>query len=442
MELGLYQKQTMNLVMTTELRQAIALLQYSTIELSKFIQEQATENPLIELEEKSLTIRFEDKYEPAYRKSYRNNDNEESVSPLDFIASNDRGMCEDLLEQAGWLEISDQERKILQYLILNLDDNGYLTLPISEAAEQLSIAESEIENGIGFLQQLEPVGVGARNLKECLLLQAKEYYPDDKLLTIIINDYLDMLANKKWQEISRRLHISLEEIKQVYDCIQTLDPKPCSNFSNASTRYLYPDITIEKINGVYTISMNDNYLPNIHVNQQYMNLLNKENDASKYIKDNYQKYIWLTKSIEQRRSTILKITEVIVDKQREFLENGFAALQPMTLKDVADEIGMHESTVSRATNNKVIRTPNGSYEMRRLFTSKLGKNDGSNASSAKVKLLLKEYIESEDKRKPHSDQKIAEYFKKQNGITISRRTVAKYREELHILSSSKRKTIV
>ncbi|WP_099159247.1 RNA polymerase factor sigma-54 [Virgibacillus ndiopensis] len=444
MELGLFQKQTANLVMTTELRQAIALLQYSTLELSQFIHEQIVDNPLIELEENPWESHLADREQPDYNRTQYTHNGEDTYNPLDFIATDDRGLHEDLLEQVRWLNISKQEQSILEYLILNLDDNGYLSITNEEIGTQLAIPEQVVENSIKFLQNLEPIGVGARNLKECLLLQVKAYYPKEQLVACVIKDYFELLANKKWKKISENLNISLMEIKRITDCIQTLDPKPCSKLSIIETSYLYPDITIEKTNGDYVISMNDRYLPKVQLNQQYKDLINNKShvSVSNYINKSYQKYMWLVKSIEQRKSTILRITNVIVEKQRNFLDNGFTFLQPMTLKEIADEIGMHESTVSRATNNKVIQTPNGSFEMRRLFTSKLRTNNENNASSIKVKLLLKRLINEEDKRTPLSDQKIADYFKKQNGITISRRTVAKYREELNILSSSKRKTII
>lgn len=443
MQLGLFQKQTMNLVMTTELRQAIALLQYSTIELAEFIQEQALENPLIELEEKTPDIHTVERYEPSDKRSNSSNPNE-YVDPLDFICSESQDLREELLEQVRFSQINEEERTVLNYLVLSLDDNGFLPLTNTEIANMLNLSEESIHYYIDLLQQLEPIGVGARNLKECLLLQALAYYPDEPLISRVITDYLDLLANKKWQEISRTLDISLSAFKEIFNRIQCLDPRPGANMDHTGQAgYLYPDILIDKDeSGEYTIALNDNYIPRIQVNQQYMNFINNKNETAKYVSKKYKSYMWLINSIEQRRSTILKIARVIADKQRDFLENGFASLDAMTLKEVADEIDMHESTVSRATSNKVIRTPAGSFEMSRLFSSKLGKNAEDNTSSTKVKILLKQYIDQENKCKPYSDQKIADYFKKENGITISRRTIAKYREELNILSSAKRKEIV
>ncbi len=437
MELGLFQKQTMNLVMTTELRQAIALLQYNTIDLSQFIQEQAVENPLIELEEQTTEPRFEDVRHVPNARTSTNSD----VSPLDFIANDQPDLYDDLMEQAQYLNINEQERGILQYLILNLDDHGLLPLTSAEIADQLTVNTEMVDTCIAMLQRLEPIGVGARDIYECLLLQATYYYPGDELLAIVIEHHLEALANKKWKELAKQLNISLQDVKQLYEQMITLNPRPCAGLFNSRPDVLYPDVTVENVNGTYTVSLNDHYLPKIHLNETYMSLKDTNPSASSYIKDHYRQYQWLVKSIEQRKATIIKITNTIIEKQRPFLEHGFSDLHPMTLKEVADAIGMHESTVSRATNNKVIQTPSGSYEMSRLFTSKLGTSDNSNASSAQVKILLKQLIDNEDQKKPLSDQKLAEHVKKHNGITISRRTVAKYREELNILSSSKRKII-
>lgn len=434
MELVLQQKQTLNLVMTTELRQAIQLLQYSTYELYQFMMEQQLENPLIELEEKTPDV-------PYNGKTKINKTANTDYNPLDFIANEEKGMRDHLLEQTQWLKITDRERNLLHYLILNLDENGYLPLSVDEMVAETAIGESEINHGIMLLQQLEPVGIGARNLLECLLLQATCYFPDEQLLAHVIERHLDDLANKKWNQIAKQLDIALAEVKAIYDLIQELDPKPCAGISNFQADYLNSDVIVEQKGDEYAVYLNDGYLPGIHLNSQYADLLKGKNEASAYVHNHYKSYQWLLSSIEQRQSTILKIAHVIIQKQQAFLINGFSALQPLTLKDVAEEIQMHESTVSRATMNKVIQTPKGSFEIRKLFASKLATENGESTSQATVKLLLKNFVDDESKQKPFSDQKIADYFKTKEGITISRRTVAKYREELNIPSSSKRKLI-
>ncbi|ASN06129.1 RNA polymerase factor sigma-54 [Virgibacillus necropolis] len=430
MELVLQQKQTLNLKMTTELRQAIQLLQYSTYELYQFIQEQQLENPLIELKEKVPDSFYTNKINKAVH-----------TDPLDFIATNDKGMREHLIEQTQWLSINEKEKKLIHYLILNLDENGYLPLQVDVIATELCLNEKQVNKGIKLLQQLEPVGVGARNLKECLLLQVKFYYPEKAQLACVIEEYLDLLANKKWNEIASHMNITLSEVKVIHDLIQNLDPKPCTSISNSRADYLNPDIIVEQKGDGYVAYLNDAYLPEIRVSSQYTDFKTGNNELSTYIQGHFKSYQWLLSSIEQRRSTILKVVNVILRRQHNFFMNGFTELQPLTLKEVADEIEMHESTVSRATMNKVIQTPGGSFDIRKLFNSKLSSDDGNHASQAKVKLLLKDFVEKESKQKPFSDQKIAYYFKTKKGISISRRTVAKYREELKIPSSSKRKEI-
>lgn len=432
MELVLQQKQTLNLVMTAELRQAIELLQYSNYELYQFLEEQALENPLLELVEQDNDATYN--RNGSHRKTAG-----VALDMTEFLADDEKGMRDILLEQARWMEVEQSEWYLLQYLILNLDENGYLPLSETEIMQHLKISEQEVHRGIKLLQQLEPIGVGARNLQECLLLQVKRLYPEKQLVQAIIGNYLESLANKKWQQIAKELDISLIEVKEINAFIQTLDPRPCSNLTTPSIDYLHPDIVVEENEGHFNISFNDRFIPEIRFNNSYSSLLT--NELPSYVQTQYKNYQWLKKSLEQRQTTILKIMNVIIEKQLGFFRQGFAALQPLTLKDVASEIDMHESTVSRATANKVIQTSKGSFHLRMLFSSKLKNDQGVGASQTKVKLLLKEMIQKEDKYKPLSDQKISEHFKKEENIVVSRRTIAKYREELNIPSSSRRKEL-
>lgn len=437
MELVLQQKQTLNLVMTTELRQAIELLQYSTYDLLQFLREQELENPLIELVEKGYETPYREKRQTSYKSQ------ETEVDPFDFIANNEKEMREKIIEQTTWLAIDETQRKMLQYLILNLDENGYLILTNDEIAHYLGINQQEVIEMISLLQQLEPIGIGARNLKECLLLQARYYYPDEKALEIIIKDHLELLANKMWNKISKLINVPLSEIKEAYELIKTLNPRPVSLVSSSSAQYLNPDIIVDtdESGEEFSVYLNDGYIPDIRFNEDYSSILKSEHQMSKYVQDHFKNYRWLLNSIEQRRTTILKVMQVIINRQRKFFLEGFKALKPLTLKEVADEIEMHESTVSRATANKVVQTPKGSFELRLLFSTKIHTKSGDSTSQTKVKILIEELINKEDKLKPLSDQKIADHLKADKGIKISRRTVAKYRDELNIPSSSKRKEI-
>ncbi|NYF25654.1 RNA polymerase factor sigma-54 [Sporosarcina sp. JAI121] len=435
MELGLQQRQELNLLMTFELRQAIELLQYSTYELEQYIRDQELENPLIKLKEK------EEKPVHEERLHRQSSSFGSSEMPMDVVRSNDINMRDELLEQAKFMYPDDHTQKLIKYLLYNLDDNGYLQISDNHSNGYLAFADDDIEKGIHLLQQLGPIGIGARDLKECLLLQITYNYPEKKLAACLVEHHLNLIADRKWKEIASKMNINMNEVKDLFDFIQTLNPRPCSLISDCSTEYLTPDIIVEWKDDEFTFHLNDGYLPAIQMNKDYSQYLNAKNDASKYINTQYKNYQWLLSSIEQRRNTIIKIVHVLLEKQADFFKNGFRSLKPLTLKEVADEIDMHESTVSRATTNKVIQTPFGTFDLRLLFTSKLDTSDGNSISQTKVKKLLENFIAQENKFKPYSDQKIAEYFNTEKGITISRRTISKYREELRIPPSSKRKDI-
>ncbi|MGN7407916.1 RNA polymerase factor sigma-54 [Sporosarcina sp. SAFN-010] len=435
MELGLQQRQELNLLMTVELRKAIELLQYSTYELEQYIREQELENPLIQLKEKEERPVYEER---LHRRSASFGSSE---MPLDAVQCVEENKREELLKQAKLMYPDAPTQSLLKYLVYNLDDNGFLQLNEHTSTAGLAFNEDCIEKGIHLLQELGPIGIGARDLKECLLLQIIYNYPENRSAAYLVEHHLNLIADRKWNEIASKMNISMNEVKNLFDFIQTLNPRPCSFMSDDSTKYLTPDIIVEVSVEGFTFHLNDGYLPGIHMNSNYSQYLHAKNDASKYIQTQYKNYQWLLSSIEQRRNTIIKIVHVLLEKQEDFFKNGFQSLKPLTLKEVADVIEMHESTVSRATTNKVIQTPFGSFDLRLLFTSKLETSDGNSVSQTKVKKLLESFIAQENKFKPYSDQKIAEYFSTEKGITISRRTISKYREELRIPSSNRRKEI-
>jgi len=437
MELVLQQKQTLNLVMTAELRQAIDLLQYSTYDLYQFIQEQQAENPLIELinsDQDSYT------YHPVSQATSDAED--DSNDPLALATNDDKNLYDELLAQLNVLSLSDEQYELIHYFIQNIDENGYLQINEAEVEKIFNRSIKDIESAIEILQQFEPIGVGARHLAECLTIQAKHFYPDQSILIKIIQNDLTELANREWEAIAKRYDISLEDIQDYFLLIQTLDPKPGARLANNQVEYVEPDVIITYDHGKFSIQLNDSYLPAIRLNKDYLPYLNKQHEMSQYMNHQYKKFQWLKNSIAQRRETILKITKAIINHQVEFFEGGFARLKPLTLKDVAEEIEMHESSVSRATMNKMIQTPKGTFNMRRLFASRLSRTDGTETSQTTVKWLLQDVVNNEDKTKPLSDQKIADYLKEKKEITISRRTVAKYRNELKIPSSRQRREIV
>lgn len=432
MELVLQQRQELNLLMTMELRQAIELLQYSTYELEQYIRQQELENPIIELKEVTDDSAFQERI--SYNKGSFSSSEE---TPLLALKEQEQNMRDALFEQVKLTFKNEKIEQRLHEIIYNLDDNGYLAMEMNE----LSFSPEEVENGIELLQQVGPLGIGARSLKECLLLQIRHATVRNELAESLVDRYLHLLADRKWNDISTAMNIPLATVKELYDYILTLNPRPCLFISDSTTEYVTPDIIVEEEKGKFVFHLNDKYLPKIQLNEQYTGLLKNHGETSKYMQQQFKNYKWLLSSIEQRRNTIIKIVNVLLEKQLDFFHKGFAALQPLTLKDVADAIEMHESTVSRATANKTIQTPLGSFELRSLFTSKLETANGDAVSQTKVKALLQAFIAKEDKRKPYSDQKIAEYFNGEQGISISRRTISKYREELRIPSSSKRKEI-
>lgn len=435
--MALEQRQTLQMVMTTELRQAIELLQLTNYELKTFIEKEAEENPFIELVER------EDNGAYAYR-SMRTHSHEEEVDPLDFISNDEPSLYDHLINQVNILKIDEQKRSILRFLVLNLNESGYLTMTNEEVSRSLNISPLKVELVRKILLTLDPIGSGAKDVNESLRIQAEEKYPDDELLHLAIENHLEHLAARKWGIIAERLHISQQDVAHLLAKIQTLQPKPAMNFSTRRIHYVTPDIIVERKDHTDTfhVTLNNYYVPNVRFNNEYASYMNNSKEIQSYVNEQYKKYNWLRQSIEQRRDTILKIMEVVLQKQRSFFTEGFRGLKPLTLQDVAMEIGMHESTVSRATANKIIETPNGTFELRQLFSTGIKSDDGEATSQTKVKELLQEIVQNENKAKPFSDQKMVDYLKDKHEIKVSRRTIAKYRNELNIPSSTQRKELL
>jgi RNA polymerase sigma-54 factor len=431
MELGLFQQQTMKLVMTNQLRQAISILQYSRQELTEFIQEEALENPLIELKEPS----FEESGTPFQKRT------DETYNPFDHIEGKGFDLKEDLLQQGRCLHLSGQMHKLVAYLIHYVDDDGYFQADIAEIAEEIRRPAEDAQQALAIVQKLEPAGIGARNLQECLLLQIDRHAPDNTIAKEIVANGLELLAEQKWEVLATRLSVPIQSVEEAGQLIRQLQPRPGAGYTKETPNFIIPDLTIKKEQGSYVVMIHDQYLPKVRLNRQYSGLLAQtpQNETSRYVHEKYKQMNWLVKSIEQRQLTLLRVTEAIVNKQYKFLNEGPRALIPLTLKEIAEGIDVHESTVSRAVKGKYAQTPLGLYELKSFFNSKVNTNKSQGVSSMSVKLLLKEMVTSENNGHPLSDQKISAMLKKENDIAISRRTVAKYREELNIPSSSKRK---
>ncbi|PFG14771.1 RNA polymerase factor sigma-54 [Bacillus sp. es.036] len=428
MELGLIQKQTTKLVMTTQLHQAISILQYSTAELLEYVKEQALENPLIELQSPS--------WDGGVRSSKRSYENGTRQDPLEY-AETRRSLHDELHEQTRCINLPKKITGIVHYLIDSIDESGYLRINETEVMSYLDCDEFELTEAIRQVQLLDPSGIGARSLSECLSLQLNQEGEVFELARLLVSDHLKALAEKKYRELSKQYHVPVEQIQQAADLVADLDPRPGTKWFTEKTTYIVPDVMIQEKNGRFTVTLLDDDLPAMKVSNTYRSF--KHNEAADYLKDKYQQVSWLMKSIEQRKQTLRAIMGVVIVHQQGFLRNGMSDLVPITLKEVANEAHVHESTVSRAIKSKYVQTPHGLYPLKDLFTSKLASESGEGASSSSVKLFIKELVENENKLKPLSDQKIVEALHIQRGIEVSRRTIAKYRDELKILSSSKRK---
>ncbi|MBU9712119.1 RNA polymerase factor sigma-54 [Evansella tamaricis] len=444
MDYGLFQQQSMKLVMTNELRQAITILQYSVLDLGQYLHEQQLENPLMELKDNLMKEELErskqDIMMPVYEgKSRFGFDQDEEYSPLDQVSERQEGLQDHLLNQIRFLKLDSGLRRIVTYFALSVDENGYLKTPVHELAEELREPKHLVEAGIHILQSLEPIGVGASSLKDCLLIQLQRMEVRDLLAEKIVSNYLDILAKKQFKTVAKAEGVDVSEVQYVFDFIQTLNPKPGSTFHNEPPKYVIPDVTVKKVNGEYIVFLNEDHLPELTMNSRYEALLkNSETEVSEYIHRKYEQFQWIKRSVEQRQQTLLKVTKAIVDYQQNFLEHGPSHLRPLTLKTIAEAIDVHESTVSRATTKKYLQTPKGLLELKYFFSSNVGNDSGEASSSERVKIYLKRLVDEENKQKPLSDQKLASALKEQ-GIHVSRRTVAKYRDEMHILSSSQRK---
>ncbi|WP_102344917.1 RNA polymerase factor sigma-54 [Bacillus sp. Marseille-P3661] len=436
MKQELIQHQTTKLVMTTELRQAISLLQYSSAELNQFLQQQAVENPLLDMESISNpTVSLLGK-----SPNFKSTDSDEKQKMILNIADQtSNSLHEHLLNQIAIMRFSVHEKEVLEHLVLSVDDNGYFTGNLQDVADKFHTPEPVVEMLLYRMQQCEPLGVGARNLQECLLIQLRDLPERNELAEKIVSDYLNEMANRKWKKISQELDVPITKIQGIFDFIQTLNPRPGALFSNNHSQYIIPDMTIKEVNGTFKIIINNKVIPTIRLEQGYEQRISGHSEIDSYIKGHWDQFNFIKKAIEQRFMTMEKVMAAIIEVQREFFTKGRAYLKPLTLKDIAAKIDMHESTVSRTVNGKYVQTPQGVFELKYFFTSSIQTNDEDDTSSAAVKEAIREIVDQENKQKPLSDQKIATILKEQYQFNVSRRTIAKYRDQLGILSSAGRK---
>ncbi len=459
--------------MTPELIQAIQILQFNTQELENYVEEQLLTNPILEMQTaspseadngKPVDTDFDAKENAEYNAkensdidwaehfkekeyddiSYRQweYNAEKSEYTYEQFVSSEITLTEHLMFQLQFAPIKHSCRNIGRYIIESLDENGYMTLTVEEIAKELGVGQDKVTIVLDAIQSFEPAGVGARSLKECLLIQLVHQGVDNPLAKEVISNYLEDIAGNRLNNIAKALNVSVKEIQEISDLIKGLEPKPGRQFaSSAETRYIVPDVTVEKIDGEYIVTVNESSAPRLTISPYYQKMLmesDKESNISKFLTGRLNSALWLIKSIEQRRQTIYNVVSAVVKYQIDFFEEGPKHLKTLTLKQIADEVGIHESTVSRSINGKYMQSPRGIFEIKYFFTSGVSGNSGEGIASESIKTFIREIVENEDPKSPLSDQAMVEMLAKR-GIDISRRTVAKYRDEMNLPSSSKRK---
>jgi RNA polymerase sigma-54 factor len=469
--------------MTPSLQQAIKLLQLSKLELQEVLNQELLENPLLEetaeeikqeeAETESQETKNEQEEEAKKIEAKEKDKDKDSFDEIDYDAYfqdyieygyNPRGMGEEheefpientltrppnLTDHLTWqLNMSDASPKVKEigaFIIGNIDEDGYLRATNEEIAASGGHEIADVEAAVSAIQSLDPIGVGARDLRECLLLQLQFLEIDVPYVEEIIRDHWDDFMHKKYVQISKALSVDMKTLEGIVEVIKHLDPKPGRKYSNERAIYVEPDVYVHKVGDEYVIVLNEDGMPKLRINGSYRAMLTSMDSKSdgetvNYIKDKIRSAVWLIKSLDQRQRTIYKVAESIIKHQREFLERGIDFLRPLVLRDVADDIQMHESTVSRVVSNKYMHTPRGLFLMKYFFHSGIDSDTGEDISSLTVKKKIQGYIQAEDPRKPLSDSKIMKILNDE-GINIARRTVAKYRDELNIPSSTDRKQI-
>ncbi|HEX2438984.1 MAG TPA: RNA polymerase factor sigma-54 [Methylomirabilota bacterium] len=477
MEARLSLRQSQRVVMTPLLQQAIQLLQLSTLELQEVVQKELLENPLLEevapetdnpeaaaapatpdapaptpvepapveplptserqtddLPFDLTAVMFDDHEE---RSLVAQEDREEL--PFENIVRSTSSLTDHLDEQMRFTIEDPLLRRIANEIIGNLDEDGYLRAELAEIAERCQTTVDQVEKVLMLVQAFDPPGVAARSIQECLLLQLKIDPNPDPVSVEIVESHFDELSRRRYPDIARALKLPLDRVMESVEEIMGLEPKPGRRFGGADSRYIVPDVVVHKMGSEYVVVLNEDGIPRLRVNSLYRSLLRSSgDDARAYVEQKLRSAVWLIKSVDQRQRTLRKVTQSIVKFQRDFLDKGLPCLRPLSLRDVGEDIGMHESTISRVTTNKYVETPQGLFELKFFFHSGIASGDGEMVSSVSVKKMIQDLLANEDAAKPLSDQEVAQILKGR-GLTIARRTVAKYREELGILPSHQRR---
>jgi RNA polymerase sigma-54 factor len=469
-------KLSQHLTLTPQLQQSIRLLQLSTMELNQELEKFLADNPLLEREDSPAdtpivrmngepatvqTTAEEPRTEPAQAESAPSeldwladsapsggsrDDSEEGDFPQ--IAADSPTLREHLLSQLSLTNLEQRDRNIVAVLIEALDEDGYLTQPLEELVEllppELEIGLDELQIALKHLQNLDPTGIGARDCAECLelqLLALPETTPARTLALTVVRKHLQLLATRDFAKLRKTLQCSEDELRQAQHLIQSLNPRPGAAFTELETRYVVSDVVVKKVKSVWVASLNPEAVPKLRINRMYADILqSNRNNSGSQLSQQLQEARWLIKNVQQRFETILRVSQAIVDRQRHFFEHGEVAMRPLVLREIADTLGLHESTVSRVTTQKFMLTPRGIFELKYFFGSHVATETGGACSATAIRALIKQLVAAEDAKKPLSDSKIAEILGQQ-GIVVARRTIAKYRESLHIPPVNLRKSL-
>ncbi len=466
-----------HLTLTPQLQQSIRLLQLSTQELDQEIERYLRDNPLLERDEAMSDMSAQASMPPGAAQeqtaaapaeespsgatdtdqlngdmlsemsygSAREDDGDERDYPQ--MASDEPTLREHLLGQLALLNLPDRDRTLVALLIDTLNEDGYITQSLEEVLEmlpgELCVDDEELKIALQHLQHLEPAGVGARSLGECLLLQLEALPPatlfTDKAMEVVTH-HLEALAARDYAKLRRALRCDEDGLRAVQKLITSLNPRPGRNFATDDVRYVIPDVNVNKNKGLWVAALNTDAMPKLRVNRMYADILSRSRGSAQQLSSQLQEAKWLIKNVQQRFDTILRVSQAIVDRQRNFLEHGAVAMRPLVLREIAETLSLHESTVSRVTTNKFMRTPRGIFELKFFFGSHVGTDAGGAASSTAIRALIKQLVDAENSRKPLSDSQISGILGQQ-GMVVARRTVAKYRESLQILPGNLRKTL-
>lgn len=462
---GLHQFQNLSMqqVLAPQLQQSLQILQAPTLELRNIVQQELQTNPVLEEEAGAYELEepsgddseFQEEFERlarldeewrdymAQNVSYasRNQEDEERRQFFFDSLATQETLQQHLLEQLNTAEVTPAQRNAAELIIGSIDDLGFLPISLQDISATSQIPVADLEPMLELIQTFHPVGVGAHDLRECLLIQLRRLGKEDSLEYRIVDGYLEDLGRKKFPEIARRLGVTVDEVQRAANFISTLDPRPGQIFAPDPNNYVLPDVTVEKVGDDYAVTLNGDQIPHLRISKTYKDLMSQGRNAMEvrdYIRDKIRSGKFLIKSIHQRQQTILNIATEIVKRQREFLEHGTASLKPMTMVQIAEVVGVHETTVSRAISGKYMATPQGVFEMKYFFTPGYETADGVALSNTSVKEAIAELVRHEEARNPLSDKEIVEILS-ERGIPIARRTIAKYRAELNILPSNLRK---